>query len=48
MNQTALQPFMWVSTRYGIARDGLADFYYFPAPGGGPYLDHSETWSVAK
>lgn len=48
MNQTALQPFMWVSTRYGIARDGLENFYYFPAPGGGPYVDHSETWSVAK
>ncbi len=48
MNQTALQPFMWVSTRYGIARDGLENFYYFPAPGGGPYVDHSETWAVAK
>jgi peptide/nickel transport system substrate-binding protein len=48
MNKIALQPFMWVGTRYGIARDGLQDFYYFPAPGGGPYLDHAETWSVAK
>lgn len=48
MNRTALQPFMWVGTRYGIARDGLEDFYYFPAPGGGPYVDHAETWSVAK
>lgn len=48
MNKTALQPFMWVGTRYGLARDGLQDFYYFPAPGGGPYLDHAETWSVAK
>ena len=48
MNKTALQPFMWVGTRYGIARDGLENFYYFPAPGGGPYLDHAETWSVAK
>ncbi len=47
-NEKALQPFMWVGTRYGIARDGLENFYYFPAPGGGPYLDHSETWSVAK
>lgn len=48
MNQTALQPFMWVSTRYGIARDGLENFYYFPAPGGGPYVDYAETWAVAK
>ncbi len=48
MNATALQPFMWVSTRYGVAHDGLENFYYFPAPGGGPYVDHSETWAVAK
>jgi peptide/nickel transport system substrate-binding protein len=48
MNKVALQPFMWVGTRYGVARDGLENFYYFPAPGGGPYLDRAETWSIAK
>ena len=24
------------------------DFWYFPAPGGGPFEDHSELWTVAE
>ena len=45
-NETMAFAYFWVSTRYGIASSDLADFYYFPAPGGGPYSDDSHLWSV--
>ncbi len=45
-NETQPFPYWWVSTRYGVASADLGDFYYFPAPGGGPYVDHSEQWYV--
>ena len=47
-NQQASFAYWWVSTRYGVASKKLKDFYYFPAPGGGPYVDHSEQWSVSE
>jgi len=27
-----------------VASSKLADFYWFPAAGGGPYEDHAELW----
>ncbi len=45
-NETAPFAYWWVSTRYGVASADIEDFHYFPAPGGGPYVDHSETWNM--
>ncbi len=47
-NEQQTFAYFWVSTRYGIASADLADFYYFPAPGGGPYVDHAEKWHIAE
>ena len=44
-NDEATFAFWWVSTRYGIATVDLEDFHYFPAPGGGPFVDRSHTWN---
>ena len=44
-NEQATFGYFWVSTRYGVARAGLDNFHFFPAPGGGPYVDNSHTWS---
>ncbi|MEM7032409.1 MAG: ABC transporter substrate-binding protein [Chloroflexota bacterium] len=40
--------YFWVSTRYGIASANVNDFHYFPAPGGGPYVDHAEAWNIGE
>ncbi|MCP4403479.1 MAG: ABC transporter substrate-binding protein [bacterium] len=47
-NQDATFAYWWVSTRYGVAGAKLKDFHFFPAPGGGPYVDHSEKWDKAE
>jgi peptide/nickel transport system substrate-binding protein len=47
-NEQASHGYWWVSTRYGVADSGLEDFYFFPAPGGGPYVDNSHLWSKAE
>ena len=47
-NENALEGYMWTSIRYGVASSTLQDFYWFPAPGGGPYEDHPELWSVSQ
>ncbi|MEZ4607632.1 MAG: ABC transporter substrate-binding protein [Deinococcales bacterium] len=44
-NEEATFAYFWVSTRYGVAKAGLDNFHYFPAPGGGPYVDHAELWN---
>jgi peptide/nickel transport system substrate-binding protein len=44
-NDQATFGYWWVSTRYGVAASDLVDFYFFPAPGGGPYVDNSHLWS---
>jgi peptide/nickel transport system substrate-binding protein len=45
-NEEATLGYWWVSTRYGIASVHIQDFHYFPAPGGGPFVDHSHLWSM--
>ena len=47
-NEQQTFAYFWVSTRYGIASANVADFHYFPAPGGGPYVDHAELWRIAE
>jgi peptide/nickel transport system substrate-binding protein len=45
-NEEATFAYWWVSTRYGIATVDIEDFHYFPAPGGGPYVDRSQDWNM--
>ncbi|MBV7336650.1 ABC transporter substrate-binding protein [Chloroflexi bacterium TSY] len=45
-NEEATLGYWWVSTRYGIAAIHVADFHYFPAPGGGPFVDNSQEWNI--
>ncbi|MBN1966131.1 MAG: ABC transporter substrate-binding protein [Anaerolineae bacterium] len=47
-NENALEGYVWTSIRYGVGSNNLADFYWFPAQGGGPYVDHAELWAVAE
>jgi len=37
---------MWVADRYGVASSTLRDFFWTPAPGGGPYQSRPEQWSL--
>ena len=46
-NQKLPYLYMWVSNRYGAASNKLENFYWFPAPAGGPYDDHAEKWYIA-
>ena len=45
-NEQQTFAYFWVSTRYGIAGANVKDFHYFPAPGGGPYVDNAERWHI--
>jgi peptide/nickel transport system substrate-binding protein len=45
-NETQPFPYWWVSTRYGVASNDVEDFYFFPAPGGGPVVDNAENWNM--
>ncbi len=43
-NEQASFGYWWVSTRYGVAGSDLENFYFFPAPGGGPVVDNAHLW----
>ena len=45
-NEMALEGYLWTAVRFGVASSSLEDFYWYPAPAGGPYEDHAERWSV--
>ena len=45
-NQHATEGYLWTAIRFGVASSDLQDFYWFPAPAGGPYEDHAELWAV--
>ncbi|MGI9332155.1 MAG: ABC transporter substrate-binding protein [Gammaproteobacteria bacterium] len=47
-NAQATFAYFWVSTRYGVAKDGIGDFYFFPAPGGGPVVDNAHLWDKGE
>jgi peptide/nickel transport system substrate-binding protein len=40
--------YMWVETRYGAANTRVRDFHWFPAAGGGPYIDDSHMWYIGQ
>jgi peptide/nickel transport system substrate-binding protein len=43
-NEEATFAYFWVSTRYGVVKAGIENFYFFPAPGGGPVVDTAHLW----
>jgi peptide/nickel transport system substrate-binding protein len=45
-NEMALEGYLWTAIRFGVASSSLVDFYWYPAPAGGPYEDHAELWSL--
>jgi len=47
-NEQATFAYWWVSTRYGVASAAVKDFHYFPAPGGGPFVDRSHLWYIGE
>ncbi len=47
-NEQATFAYFWVSTRFGVAKAGIDNFYWFPAPGGGPYVDNSQLWDKGE
>ncbi|MBP1845871.1 peptide/nickel transport system substrate-binding protein [Rhizobium petrolearium] len=38
---------MWVASRYGVVSSKLKDFFWTPAPAGGPFVSHPEKWDIA-
>ncbi len=48
MNDNVVEGSLWVGTRYGAASAKVKNFYYYPAPAGGPYEDHPELWDVVQ
>ena len=46
-NAMALEGYLWTAIRFGVADSSLVDFYWYPAPAGGPYEDHAHRWSMA-
>ena len=47
-NDQATFGYWWVSTRYGVADANIQDFYFFPAPGGGPVVDNAHLWQIVE
>lgn len=47
-NEQATFAYFWVSTRYGVAKAGIDNFYFFPAPGGGPVVDNAHLWDKGE
>ena len=47
-NEDATFAYFWVSTRYGVAKAGIENFYFFPAPGGGPVVDNAHLWDKGE
>jgi len=45
-NETLPDIYLWVGLRFGAANERVKDFYWYPAPGGGPYEDHAERWYI--
>ena len=45
-NEQAIEGYLWTAVRFGVADATLGDFYWYPAPSGGPYEDHAERWSI--
>ena len=37
---------MWVGNRFGAADPSIGNFWWQPAPAGGPYQDNAHTWTV--
>jgi len=38
---------LWVGNRYGAASQGITNFWWQPAGGGGPYYDSSYLWEMS-
>lgn len=47
-NEEATFAYFWVSTRYGVVKSGVDNFYFFPAPGGGPVVDNAHLWDKGE
>lgn len=45
-NENAIEAYLWTAIRFGAASAELEDFYWYPAPAGGPYEDHAERWNA--
>ena len=45
-NEMALEGYLWTAIRFGVASSGLEDFYWYPAPAGGPYQDDAHLWAL--
>ena len=40
--------YMWVENRFGAASKKVRNFHWFPAAGGGPYIDDSHLWHIGN
>ena len=47
-NETLPDLQMWIGNRYGAASERLANFWWQPAGGGGPYYDQPHLWEIVE
>jgi hypothetical protein len=45
-NETLPDLLMWMGNRYGAANTSVANFWWQPAAGGGPYIDNAHLWEM--
>jgi peptide/nickel transport system substrate-binding protein len=47
-NETLPDLQLWIGNRYGVASTNVADFWWQPGGGGGPYYDQSHLWEMVE
>ncbi len=47
-NQTLPDLQMWIGNRYGAASENVANFWWQPAGGGGPYRNNAHLWEMTE
>ncbi|MCD6123462.1 MAG: ABC transporter substrate-binding protein [Spirochaetales bacterium] len=47
-NKLCTQTWLWAGKAYGAALKRVKDFWWYPANGGGPYMDHAEKWYIGE
>jgi peptide/nickel transport system substrate-binding protein len=45
-NETLPDLQLWIGNRYGVASTNVADFWWQPGGGGGPYYDQAHLWQM--
>ena len=47
VNENATQVWLWAGKAYGASLKRVKNFHWYPANGGGPYMDNAHLWELA-